>query len=82
MVERDGIAKTEARPVGAQRYSHSMRSIGQWLGTRTSTASGDRPYACLLVLLWGIVGGGSHILGAIAHNAAGCLKSQSLNQTR
>jgi hypothetical protein len=45
MVERDGIAKTGARLVGAQRYSHSMGSIGQWLGTRTIATSGDMPSA-------------------------------------
>jgi hypothetical protein len=45
MVERDGIAKTEARLVGAQRYSYSIGSIGQWLGTRTVTTSGDMPSA-------------------------------------
>ncbi len=45
MVERDGIAKTEAQLAGAQRYSHSMGSIGQWSGTRTIAASGDMPSA-------------------------------------
>jgi len=45
MVEREGIAKTEAWLAGAQRYSHGMGSIGQRLGTRTIAASGDIPSA-------------------------------------
>jgi len=36
MEKNDGALKTEALAVCAQRLSHGMGSIGQWLGNRTA----------------------------------------------